>query len=130
MKRRAWLRLGPNAAEEAQQGLQRALSPDPQPPLGARVNLVDEGEVLVPTAPGQLVDPERLDAVERPVLEAPLDRHFHGAEDVLPEASGPTTRPWSWSDLRFDFNPQIQPESRLFFTFPLTSFRGPSARRR
>src|SRR3989454_1384067 len=70
--------------EKALEALLGPLKPDPQETLGALVDLVDEGQVVVPETPLDLVNADRHDSPQVPVRQPPLDGHLHGPADVLP----------------------------------------------
>src|SRR5215212_1100372 len=71
-------------AEEAQQGPGLALLANPQQPSTRRINLVDEGQVAMAGLPLDLVDPDRADTRQVEMAAAPLNRHLHGLEDLVP----------------------------------------------
>src|SRR5277367_60415 len=68
--------------EEALEGLRRAGLGDPEQAAAAGVDLVDEREVRVPLAVLDLVDADRVDALEVAMREPVLD----GPADVVPGA--------------------------------------------
>src|SRR5580658_10259310 len=79
--------LGALWAEHVEEGVKACrgarLGDVEQTPV-AVVELVDEGEVLVPLFPGQFVDADGGDAVEAAMLQAPLHSVLDAAEDGVP----------------------------------------------
>src|SRR5690606_32332235 len=73
--------------EETQQGLQLALLAYPQQPLAVAVDLVDQGQILVPLLPGDFVNPNGAYTAKVPVLTSPLHSHLHRAKDTLPRGA-------------------------------------------
>ena len=70
--------------EEAQQGFDGPILSHPQQALAFAVDLVNHGKVLVTSLPENLIDSDGLHVGQIPVRQAPLDRPFHGLEDLLP----------------------------------------------
>ena len=67
------------------QGLLRALLPDPEQSIGVRVDLMGECDVFVlPFTPSDLVDADRGHPVEVAVLQAPGGRHLDRTNHTVP----------------------------------------------
>ena len=57
---------------------------DPQEPLDSLVNLVNQGQVLVPSPPQDLVDPDSRDSLEAPVGQPPVHNRLDRTIDRTP----------------------------------------------
>ena len=80
----AALRAGPNQSKKPSNVAAFAFAADPQQALAVTVDLIDQRQVALPAAAGELVDADGLDVREVAVREAPVDRHAHGPIDGVP----------------------------------------------
>lgn len=76
--------LLPEHTEEAKKTLFSPIWSNPEESLEPFVNLVNQGEVLVPPLPLNLIDANGLNAFKRAMLESPLDGHGYRAIDGFP----------------------------------------------
>jgi hypothetical protein len=75
---------GPEPPEKPEQGLDRPLATDPQQAPVAGVDLVHQGQIVMPSLPLDLVDADRRDAAEVLVRSAPGHGHGDRPKDVSP----------------------------------------------
>ena len=76
--------LRPQHGEEPLEGLHGALLTHPQETHHAGLDLVDQGQIFVPPAIGDLIDPEGLDGPQDPMLEPPAHDPLDRPVDVVP----------------------------------------------
>jgi len=80
---RRWQRAGPKWAKKRAK-LSACAPGHPEQALAAGLDLVDQGQVLMPAAVGDLVDADGADALEAASLQSPLDDILDRIEDLLP----------------------------------------------
>ena len=82
LQRLAMLRAEP--PEESQERSDGSLLPDPQQSLARGVNLVDQGQVLMPPLPLDLIDADGADTSKIHVRPSPGHGHVHRPKNVVP----------------------------------------------
>src|SRR5450432_747918 len=71
-------------SEESLKGLDGSFPSDPKQTGDAEIDLVNQRQILVPFGVLNLVDSDRVDLTEHPVLQPEGDDVFHGVEHLIP----------------------------------------------
>jgi hypothetical protein len=82
--------LGQRLADESEELLETldgAILTDPQQPCAALLDLIDQGQILVPFGVLDLVDADGLDRPQIAMLQPPLDYILHRLADFVPGAA-------------------------------------------
>ena len=91
--------------KELREALLSTFLSDPEQSRAAGLDLVDEREVLVPSAILDLVNAESANRPELTMIQPPVDYPFHGIEDLLP-AGAETQRGFFPRQLTSDSAPE------------------------
>ena len=73
-----------NDSEESPERFDGSFAPHPEQAGDVEIDLVNQGQIFVPLGVLNLVDSDRVDPTEHPMLQSEGDDVFHGVENLIP----------------------------------------------